>query len=56
MAFAEELVQAVAAEADLIGKGDFTTLQNRIHLARNPPAPRPGKAANGDPSTSKEPQ
>jgi peptidyl-tRNA hydrolase, PTH1 family len=53
LARAGELVQALAAEADLIGKGDFTTLQNRIHLALNPPVPRAGEAANGDRSTSK---
>jgi PTH1 family peptidyl-tRNA hydrolase len=37
LARAAELVDALAAEADLIGRGDFATLQNRVHLALNPP-------------------
>jgi PTH1 family peptidyl-tRNA hydrolase len=53
LALAEDLVQAVAAEADLIGKGDFATLQNRIHLALNPSAARPGEAASRDQPASK---
>jgi PTH1 family peptidyl-tRNA hydrolase len=51
LALAEDLVHAVAVEADLIGRGDFTTLQNRVHLALNP-APRSGGAA-GEPATGK---
>jgi len=51
LALAEDLVHAVAVEADLIGRGDFATLQNRVHLALNP-APRNG-SASGEPATSK---
>ena len=37
---ADELVGAIAAEADLIGRREFTTLQNRVHLKFNPPPPK----------------
>ncbi|MET0481947.1 MAG: aminoacyl-tRNA hydrolase [Aestuariivirgaceae bacterium] len=53
LALAEDLVHAVAVEADLIGARDFTTLQNRVHLALNPAPPR-GDAAPGEvPATGK---
>jgi hypothetical protein len=42
----------VALEADLIGAGDFATLQNRVHLALNP-APRNGNATGELPANGK---
>ena len=53
LTLAEDVVQAVAAEADLIGAGDFTTLQNRVHLALNPAPSRAGAAAGEVPATGK---
>jgi len=53
LALAEDLVHAVAVEADLIGARDLATLQNRVHLALNP-APARGGAATGEvPATGK---
>jgi peptidyl-tRNA hydrolase, PTH1 family len=56
LALAEDLVHAVAVEADLIGRADFATLQNRVHLALNPASPRPAAASRELPATSKERQ
>jgi peptidyl-tRNA hydrolase, PTH1 family len=53
LALAEDLVHAVAVDADLIGAGDFTTLQNRVHLALNPASPRGGAASAEAPATGK---
>jgi peptidyl-tRNA hydrolase, PTH1 family len=57
LAQADDLVGAVAREADLIGRCDFATLQNRVHLALNPPVPRAeaaiGEAKDSDRKTNK---
>ena len=41
----QALVDAVARHAELLGKRDFATFQNRVHLDLNPPAPKEAKAA-----------
>ncbi|MFO1090553.1 MAG: aminoacyl-tRNA hydrolase [Hyphomicrobiales bacterium] len=41
----QALVDAVARHAELLGRRDFATFQNRVHLDLNPPAPKEAKAA-----------
>jgi peptidyl-tRNA hydrolase, PTH1 family len=53
LALADDLVHAMAAEADLIGRADFATLQNRVHLALNPAPPRAAAKSGEIPATSK---
>jgi PTH1 family peptidyl-tRNA hydrolase len=43
MEWVDPLLDAIAANADLLARRDFASFQNKVHLALNPPAPKQEK-------------